>query len=116
MQSNFGGYCICLFYGIEILKNDEIEIKVLKVGNDNLFRSDVFINTISSLINAPIERYNTTGAVGAARASSVDNNNMSDLLKKITSQDFVDSIKPDKDLKKYKEAYNKWKYNLKSLI
>jgi len=98
------------------LKNDEIEIKVLKVGNDNLFRSEVFINTISSLINAPIELYNTTGAVGAARASSVVNNNISDLSNKISSQDFVDSVKPDKDLKKYKEAYNKWKYNLKSLI
>ena len=115
-RATLEGIAFAFFYGIEILKNDEIEIKVLKVGNDNLFRSEVFINTIASLINAPIERYNTTGAVGAARASSVVNNNISDLSNKITSQDFVDSVKPDKDLKKYKEAYNKWKYNLKSLI
>jgi xylulokinase len=60
-------------YGIEIMKNDGTEINIIKAGNDNLFRSDVFSNTISALINHDIEIYNTTGSVGAARASGLIN-------------------------------------------
>ena len=46
-------------YGIEIMKNDGTEINIIKAGNDNLFRSDIFSNTVSALINHDIEIYNT---------------------------------------------------------
>ncbi len=115
-RATLEGIAFSFYYGIEILKNDEIDIKVLRVGNDNLFRSQVFIETLASLINAPIERYNTTGAVGAARASSVSEETMSELAEKISSQDFVDSVSSANDRKPYIEAYNKWKNILNNLI
>ena len=102
-------------YGIDILKNDGLEINVLKVGNDNLFKSKVFTKTLACLIDSPIERYNTTGAVGSARASSVDENSINDLSDKISNQDFVDStISENRDL--YLKAYINWKKNLEILI
>jgi len=115
-RATLEGIAFSFNYGIEILKNDGIEIKVLRVGNDNLFRSQVFTETLATLINAPIERYNTTGAVGAARASSVTEKTISKLSKIISSQDFVDSISSNKDREPCQEAYNNWKNNLENLI
>ena len=36
------GIAFSFVYGVEILKSDGIKIKVLRAGNDNLFRSDIF--------------------------------------------------------------------------
>ena len=63
------GIAFSFVYGMEILKNDNAEINVIRAGNDNLFRSEIFAKTLSTLIGYEIEIYNTTGAVGAARAA-----------------------------------------------
>src|SRR5690606_39367718 len=55
-------------YGMEILRSDGIKASVIRAGNDNLYRSDIFSNTVATLIGQEIEIYNTTGAIGAARA------------------------------------------------
>ena len=60
-------------YGIEIMKNDGTEINIIKAGNDNLFQSNIFSKTFSTLANNEIEIYDVTGAYGAARAASYDN-------------------------------------------
>ena len=114
-RATLEGIAFSFNYGIDILKNDGLEINVLKVGNDNLFKSKVFTKTLACLIDSPIERYNTTGAVGSARASSVDENSINDLSDKISNQDFVDStISENRDL--YLKAYINWKKNLEILI
>jgi xylulokinase len=101
-------------YGIEIMKNDGTKINVIKAGNDNLFRSNIFSNTISTLINQDIEIYNTTGSIGAARASGLvdgDFDKFSDFLSK---NDHVKTYKPNKNNQEYIRAYNNWKNELKT--
>ena len=46
-----------------------LKLIVIRAGNDNLFRSEIFASTVATLIGHEIARYNTTGAFGAARAS-----------------------------------------------
>ena len=48
-----------------------IPVQTLRVGNDNLFQSAIFSNTIATLMNLEIEVLETTGAVGAAKAAGV---------------------------------------------
>ena len=55
------GIAFSFVYGMEILKNDNADIQVIRAGNDNLFRSEIFANTVASLIGHEIEIYNTTG-------------------------------------------------------
>jgi xylulokinase len=43
----------------------------MRVGNDNLFQSAVFSQTIAGLLDCRIEMMQTTGAIGAAIASGV---------------------------------------------
>ncbi|MBC7775776.1 MAG: carbohydrate kinase, partial [Phycisphaerae bacterium] len=58
-------------YGMEALRGMRIPINTLRVGNDNLFQSAIFSNTIATLMNVEIEVLDTTGAVGAAKAAGV---------------------------------------------
>lgn len=65
------GIAFSFVYGMEIMASMGLNMQVIRVGNDNLFQSAVFSNTISSLTNSRIEVLETNGAAGAAKASGV---------------------------------------------
>ena len=69
VRATLEGIAFALIYGIEILKNDGVVIENLKVGNDNLFLSDVFSKTIADTLGITIQMLEATGAEGAAKAS-----------------------------------------------
>ena len=62
-----------MIYGLEILKNDNVSPSIIRAGNDNLFQSEIFSKTFSTLSNNEIEIYDVTGAYGAARAAGFGN-------------------------------------------
>ena len=103
-------------YGMEILKNDGAVINVVRAGNDNLFRSKIFANTVSTLIGHEIEIYNTTGAFGAARASGILNDNIDSFREKITKNDHVMTFLPLKNKSEYEDAYSRWKEDLQVIL
>lgn len=105
------GIAFSFVYGFEIMRSDGVQPKVIRTGNDNLFRSDIFAETIATLIQSEIELYNTTGAVGAARACTLiekDFKKFSSFIK----TDLIASIKPKKNRETLLKAYENWKYNL----
>lgn len=107
------GIAFSFVYGMEFMNNDGLDIKVLRAGNDNLFRSEIFSETISTLINQEIEIYNTTGAVGAARAAGVKNGDISAVSKSVMENDFVKKFVPVTDkASALKAAYESWKNEL----
>ncbi len=110
------GIAFSFVYGMDILKNDNTVIDVIRAGNDNLFRSEIFANTVATLIGQEIEIYNTTGAVGAARASSLSDGNFDEFGESITKNDHVMTYMPLKNNEPYKMAYNNWKKELEQII
>lgn len=110
------GIAFAFVYGMEILKSDGIAPKVVRAGNDNLFRSEIFSNTISTLIGQEIEIYNTTGAIGAARACELHNGDFETFGKRIMDNDYVMGFKPSEEKKEYEEAYRKWKAELDGML
>lgn len=106
------GIAFSFVYGIEILKSDGIDIKVLRAGDDNLFRSEIFASTIATLIEQEIEIYHTTGAIGAARAAGLHKGDFAGYSKNIMDNDYVMTIKPQKDKTAYLAAYENWKNEL----
>ncbi len=107
------GIAFSFVYGMEILKSDGIEVNVLRVGNDNLFRSGIFSNTVATLIGHGIEIYKTTGAIGAARAAGLHDGDFEKFGSYIMENDYVKTFKPAKDKKPFDEAYAIWKKELK---
>ena len=110
------GIAFSFMYGMEILINDNFDPKLLRVGNDNLFRSDLFSNTISTLIDKEIEMFDSTGAYGAARAVGYDSTNFNSFSEKITKNDYVKSFEPQNQKAAYLDAYQNWKENLEKII
>ena len=110
------GIAFAFVYGMEILKSDGIAPKVIRAGNDNLFRSEIFSNTISSLIGQEIEIYNTTGAIGAARACELHKGDFETFGKRIMDNDYVMGFKPSEETAAYKKAYKKWKNELVGML
>ena len=110
------GIAFSFVYGMEILKNDNAEIKVIRAGNDNLFRSEIFSNTVATLIGYDIEIYNTTGAVGAARAVGLQDGNYERFGNNILENDYVMTYPPLQNCEPYIVAYNNWKKELELII
>lgn len=110
------GIAFSFVYGMRILKSDGIEPKVIRAGNDNLFRSEIFANTVATLIEQEIEIYNTTGAVGAARAVSLHEGDFETFGKLIMNNDHVMTFMPLKDKELYQRAYDKWKKELELIL
>ncbi|MGB7393217.1 MAG: FGGY family carbohydrate kinase [Pricia sp.] len=110
------GIAFAFVYGMEILKSDGIQPEVIRAGNDNLFRAEIFSNTISTLIGQEIEIYDTTGAIGAARACELHKRHMETFGKRIMDNDFVMGFKPSQNKKEYEKAYQKWKKELEGML
>ncbi|MBT6128439.1 MAG: carbohydrate kinase [Flavobacteriaceae bacterium] len=109
VRATLEGIAFAMIYGIEILKNDGVDIENLKVGNDNLFLSDVFSKTIADTLGISIQMLEATGAEGAAKASisnphQTQNNDNINITK---------TIKPNPKLQVESIAsFEKWKTQL----
>lgn len=115
-RATLEGIAFSLVYGIEILKNDGTQIHVLRAGNDNLFRSEVFATTVATLIAQDIEIYDTTGAVGASRASTVKDGDFSKFADHISNNDYIKTYQPVADKQPYRRAYVLWKEQLEKIL
>ncbi|WP_298315139.1 FGGY family carbohydrate kinase [uncultured Aquimarina sp.] len=110
------GIAFSFVYGMEILRKDGANIKVLRAGNDNLFRSEIFSNTVSTLIDQEIEIYNTTGAIGAARAAGWTHGAFNDFGEMIIKNDKVMTYHPLHNSDDYQSAYQRWKNELNRIL
>lgn len=109
------GIAFSFMYGMEVLEELGLDISKLRVGNDNLFQSTLFSDTISSLSNAPIEMVETTGAVGAARGAAYAAGAFSSLEEATRGDELIKLYEP-KAASDYREAYDDWKSVLDKCI
>ncbi|PCJ98240.1 MAG: carbohydrate kinase [Flavobacteriaceae bacterium] len=110
------GIAFSFVYGMEILKNDGVDVSSIKAGNDNLFRAEIFSNTIATLTGSEINIVETTGAVGAARAAAYANGDFKTYGDAVVSDEVQYTYKPLENVAAYREAYNNWKLNLEEYI
>ena len=115
-RSALEGIAFSFVYGMEILKDDNAKINVIRAGNDNLFRSEIFSNTVATLIGHEIEIYNTTGSVGAARACGLTDGDFEKFGNNITKNDHVMTFVPLKNKEPYETAYQHWKMELEKFL
>ena len=106
------GIAFSFVYGMGIMESDGIKVNVMRAGNDNLFRSEIFSTTVATLIGYDIEIYNTTGAIGAARAANLHTGDFEAFGKALLENDYVMTFKPKSEKKAYQDAYTIWKKEL----
>lgn len=110
------GIAFSFIYGMEILTGLGMEANLIRVGNDNLFRSPVFATTITALLQCEIEVVRTTGAVGAARAAGIGAGFYKDLDYAFKGMETLHTYQPPDDDGVCKATYDLWKADLNKLI
>jgi xylulokinase len=109
------GIAFSFVYGAELLKDLGLDMKVIKVGNDNLFNSTVFTSTLSNILQTSIEVVDVNGAVGAARASGLGLGFYSNHEEANIHLAVIESYQPAKDNSLYLKAYSRWLEQLTKL-
>ena len=110
------GVAFSFAYGIEILREMGLQIDVIKVGNDNLFQSEVFSTSLCNLLGSRIEIMETTGAIGAARAAGVGAGAYSDLSEAMGKVAIVKTYNATNSNGVYNQAYQSWKSDLEKIL
>jgi len=107
------GIAFAFVYGFDVLQTLGMQPEVIKVGNDNLFRSSTFSTTVAILLGVPIHVLDTSGAQGAAWASHCALHNIP--LKTRTPS--VEKIyEPVSNSEAFQQAYSNWKSDLAQLL
>ena len=110
------GIAFSFNYGLEVLKAMGLEIDLIRVGNDNLFQSEVFSNTMSMLSGCEIEVVDTTGAAGAALAAGYGHGVYATLKDAVKQQRIEKRYYPSAQNGEYIRAYELWKTDLEKLM
>ncbi|MEM6967341.1 MAG: FGGY family carbohydrate kinase [Bacteroidota bacterium] len=110
------GIAFSFVYGFEVMKHLGLHPKVIKVGNDNLFQSPVFSQTIANLMSCKIKVMDTTGAVGAAKGSGVGAGIYSSLATAFKENKIQALFEPAEKIGAYRAAYERWEQDVKRLL
>lgn len=116
VRAGLEGIAFAFVYGMKVLKELGVDLSTIRVGNDNLFQSDVFSSTIATLTGATIEVHNTTGAVGAALAAGVSVGLAPDLGSAVGRQEVLERVTPGENVSALETAYLKWERSLEGML
>lgn len=115
-RAGLEGIAFSFVYGFQVLKALGMNPKVIKVGNDNLFQSKVFAQTIANLLNCTIQVIPVTGAAGAAKASGIAVGVYKDLVDAVQAIPFEKQYSPESEITEYEAAYEAWESDLKKIM
>ncbi|MEZ5041521.1 MAG: FGGY family carbohydrate kinase [Saprospiraceae bacterium] len=110
------GVAFSFVYGVDIIKSMGLNMDVMRVGNDNMFQSRIFGETIATLLGSRIEVMETTGATGAARAAGVAVGAFSSLKEAMGQLKLAGTYEPASDKAAYDAAYQRWKKGLEERL
>ena len=112
VRAGLEGIAFAFVYGMSILQEMGLDLKVMRVGNDNLFQSRIFAETIATLCQSKIEMLDTTGAVGAAKGAGFGAGLYGTLREALGSTPVVGGYSPLADAGAYEAAYQRWLHKL----
>ncbi len=115
-RAGLEGIAFSFVYGVEMLKNLGSSVNKIRVGNDNLFQSSVFSETISTLLNCEIEMVETTGATGAAQAVGYTLGHTETIQEAIGSSKSAESYQPLSNGDEYRSHYESWLADLNKFL
>ncbi len=115
-RATLEGIAYAFVHGFEIMNELGVKTNKIRVGNDNLFQSMIFSQTISSLTGATIQVINTSGAIGSAKASAYGLGEDDKSLENVFTNDDVVAIYQPQEHNVYLEGYSAWKSSLNKMV
>ncbi len=105
------GIAYAFRYGLDIMRENNIEPKVIRAGKANMFLSDVFTDAFVNITNVPVELYENDGSVGAALGAGIGAKIFEDEKAAFSNMNRLKLIEPN-GKHAYDKSYEKWKKEL----
>jgi xylulokinase len=109
MRAAQEGIAFSFRYGIDIMKEMGLSLRVVRAGHSNMFLSPVFRQTLATVADATIELYDTDGAQGAARGAAIGAGIFSSARDAFASLTRIEEVHPSPaDRDAMASAYARW--------
>lgn len=102
------GIAFAFKYGLDIMRENGMQPKVIRAGRANLFLSDLFAQTFVDVTNTPIELYDNDGSIGAALGAGIGINIYANAKEAFANHQQLKYIAP-KNTDIYEPIYQDWK-------
>lgn len=103
------GIACSMRYGVDIMRDMNIQPQIIRAGRANLFLSKLFQKAIANLTGATIELYDTDGAQGAARGAGIGSGDYT-FKSAFKGLELLQEIKPEGEYQaQYEQLYQRWK-------
>ncbi len=94
-------------YGLDIMRANGMNPKVIRAGKANMFLSPVFTHAFVNVTNVPVELYESDGSIGAALGAGIGANIFGSAKEAFANMKQLGTIEPD-GKKSYDEHYRTW--------
>jgi xylulokinase len=115
-RAGLEGIAFSFVNGAQVMQTLGLDVSVLRAGNDNLFQSAIFAQTIANLLHCRIEVLRSTGAAGAALAAGVGIGLWEDPSEAMGMLELMQVYEPQTAIAQYQEAYLDWVTNLRKML
>lgn len=111
------GIAFSFMYGIEIMQNLGLDLRVIRAGKANMFLSPVFRTTLATLSGSSIELLNTDGSLGAARGGALGAGYYACAKDAFADLTVEETVTPEASWKApLEDAYALWKAELEKAL
>lgn len=102
------GIAFAFRYGLDIMRENNLNPSIIRAGKANLFLSDVFIQSFVNATGVPVELYENDGSVGAALGAGIGAGIYKSYSEAYTKFKTLGKFEPT-NVEKYEELYQEWK-------
>jgi xylulokinase len=100
-----------LRYGLDIMRENGINPKVVRAGKANLFLSDLFAETFANTNSVTVEFYEGDGSFGAAIGAGIGAKIYANASQATAKRKPIGSVDPQQT-EQYEALYQRWKAQL----
>lgn len=109
------GIAFAFRYGLDIMRENGMDPKVIRVGKANLFLSEVFTEAFVNATNVPVEFYANDGSAGAALGAGIGAGIFKSEEDAFSNMKPLQLIRPSNAIA-YEKAYQAWKSQMEKFI
>jgi xylulokinase len=111
------GIAFAFRYGVDIMRENGIDPRIIRAGKANLFLSEVFLEAFVNSTGLEVELYQNDGSVGAAIGAGIGAGIYNNPEEAFTNLRPIQKAGPSPNLYvKYEIQYHKWLRNLKKQL
>jgi xylulokinase len=105
------GIAFAFRYGLDIMRENNLQPSIIRAGHANLFLSKVFTNAFVNATGVPVALYRADGSVGAAIGAGIGSGIYKNATEAFSDSKPIQIIEPTK-IKEYDALYINWKEQL----